>query len=506
MRSRSTSVVLALFVSLAAAGAVTYPYADWTLGPVQHLLTKDEWAAWHALKTNQEAAAFVDLFWARRDPTPDTPRNEFREEFDARVQLADKQFSSAKMSGSMSDPGKVLILLGPPWQASSRGGSPSVSSLGNVTRAPTDAQGNVLVPSPRGVQPQQVWTYAHQRKPKFIKYSSFIMVFVDEGRNEWQLANTERVKPEVILEQAKAALIVSPKLTRAPFPSFAASHAPSTSFRDSAIESAYKAFRAAGNASIGPASVTWGEFVSSTGDDFLSVQIYAPAGSGINAGQNPTFVGVIENSMGDIVDLYELPVTMIASGQDAYADLSLHLDPGVYTVTFGLASGGQFLSAKRSSIIVSGLDAGETGVSPLILSSDIKPLQTDWKPVDPFVFGGLKVVPKGDALFAPKGDLWYFVELRKPGVSKEGAPSVQVQVDITGKTKEGSVEMKFPLQAAEAAKLKGETDRYAVGLAIPLEGFVPGEYTMKVRVIDTILKKNYELEKEFRVKHAGSSS
>ena len=56
------------------------------------------------------------------------------------------------------------------------------------------------------------------------------------------------------------------------------------------------------------------------------------------------------------------------------------------------------------------------------------------------------------------------------------------------------------LSDTEAAKLKGTKDRYAVGQAIPLESFLPGDYKMKVKVVDTVSGKTYDLEREFRVR------
>ena len=56
------------------------------------------------------------------------------------------------------------------------------------------------------------------------------------------------------------------------------------------------------------------------------------------------------------------------------------------------------------------------------------------------------------------------------------------------------------MKDASLAKLMGETHRYGLGLAIPLDGFVPGEYTMKVHVVDVVLGKNYDFEKPFHVR------
>src|SRR5581483_5969755 len=134
-----------------------------------------------------------------------------------------------------------------------------------------------------------------------------------------------------------------------------------------------------------------------------------------------------------------------------------------------------------------------------ILSNNIVPLKTSWRTTDPFTFGGLKVIPKGDAVFVPKGDLWYFLELRNPGVTEQGTPNVRVKIDIQGKTPKGPVEMKLPMQQAEMTALAGEKNRFALGLAIPLEGFVPGGYTIKIHVVDAVLGKNYDLERQFHI-------
>ncbi len=501
MKSMSLCALFAIVIFASAAAQVTPKYADWADSPVKFLMTRDETKQWKAIRSDDEAAAFIDLFWARRDPTPATPRNEFREEFDQRVAVADERFAGYRTRGALTDRGKVLILLGPPEQMSGRYGEASITSLNTGTTAQTDSEGHLLVPSPTREPPRQVWTYAHQRKPKFIKESDFVLVFLDVGHNDWQLGHTERTNPDVILMQAVNGLIVSPNLTKAPFSSSTPTptlRAHATSLKDLALDTAVKQFKAGDKPAVGPATLTWGEFVSPAGEHFVSVQLYVPAGSEITAGQKVTFFGVIEKTTGEIVEVAEDATSMIASGRDAYVDKSLQLAPGSYTGTFGIAAGGHVLSASRTGIKVEGLDPAATGISPLILSNNVYPMQTAYDDTDPFTFGGLKVVPKGDSVFTPSGDLWYFVEMRNPGVA-EGNPKVQVQVDIKGKTSKGPVAMSLPMKDAEVAKLKGMKDRYAVGLAIPLEGFVPGEYTMKVRVVDTVLGKTYDLERQFRV-------
>lgn len=502
MSRPSLFAAIALLIGTSAFPQLSGWYADWVYGPVRHLMTKEELRRWKAIHTDEEAEAFIDLFWAKRDPTPSTPRNEFHEEFDARVALADDQFSNGRERGAMTDPGKVIVLLGPPYRVSGRAGAPSVSSLGPIpATAPRDSQGGVLVPNPVRESNRQVWTYAHDRKPRFIPQSDFILVFLDEGNNDWKLAYTERTNPDMILQEAVNGLIVSPALTKAPFRAGPTSaHLRSKSFRDLFLETSYKQFRSAGQSKSGPATLTWGECVTPAGEHFVSLQLYAAAGAEITAGQKVNFFSVLENTSGDIVDVDETPTTMIASGSDAYVDKSVPVDPGTYMATLGLSAEGHLITATRVPMNIEKLDPAAPGISPLLLSSNIYPLKTPYGQMDPFTFGGLKVVPKGDSLFTTRGDLWYFVELRNPGVGNEGAPKIRVAIDIEGRTATGPAEMKFPLQDARAASVSGSPNRYALGLAIPLEGFIPGDYTLRLHVVDTILGRNYDLEKAFRVR------
>ena len=499
MKAISTCAVLALSFVVSAAAQVGPKYADWGDGPAQHLMTKDEKKQWKAVHTDAEATAFVELFWAKRDPTPDTPRNEFREAFDARVKFSDENFPSHRMRGAMTDRGKVFILLGPPEQASGRSGAASQNMYGGNV-APTDANGQLTVARPTAEESRQIWTYAHEKKPAFIKQSDFVLAFLEVGRDDWQLARTERTNPDAILMQAVTGLIVSPNLTKPLFSSEPPQRINPKAFKDLFLDTAYKQFKSDNKPSVGPAELTWGEFVSSAGEPFVSAQLYVPTGAGIAAGQKVTFFSVVENEAGEILEVHEDPVTMNASGTDSYADRAFPLAPGSYTATFGLAADGKVLAARRAPIKIEAVDPAASDISPLLLAESIQPLTTTWNDMDPFIFGGLKVVPKGDAQFGTKGDLWYFLEMRNPGMTPEGAPKVRVQLDITGKTAKGPVKMNFPLSDTETAKLKGTKDRYAVGTAIPLEGFVPGEYTMKLKVIDTVNNKTYNLQKEFRVK------
>ena len=93
------------------------PGEAWADGPVKALLTPEEKRQWAGLSDAVSRSEFVTKFWGARDPKPETPENEFRQEFEKRVAFADKYFAQDETRGSLTDRGTVFILLGPPTYA-----------------------------------------------------------------------------------------------------------------------------------------------------------------------------------------------------------------------------------------------------------------------------------------------------------------------------------------------------------------------------------------------------
>lgn len=90
------------------------PIASWAKGPVCWLLQPDERRALRRVRTDQEASAFIEEFWHRRDPTPDEPGNAVAKRFFRRVRDADRLYAENHTRGSLTDRGRALVLLGPP--------------------------------------------------------------------------------------------------------------------------------------------------------------------------------------------------------------------------------------------------------------------------------------------------------------------------------------------------------------------------------------------------------
>jgi len=114
MRVKLFVVTAVLMIAGIAEAGLSKTAQEWRRGPEKFLITDEEGKTWKALTSDADAAAFIDLFWARRDPTSGTPRNEFREEFLSRVRFAEGSFKEKRTRGSLSERGQVYILLGPP--------------------------------------------------------------------------------------------------------------------------------------------------------------------------------------------------------------------------------------------------------------------------------------------------------------------------------------------------------------------------------------------------------
>lgn len=104
----------------AATHAATPPAASevdlkaWVSGPVRYIIEAHEEAAFKALTDDPQRALFIERFWARRDPSPDTLSNEYRQGFWERVRQANENFTDSPRPGWMTDRGKIFILYGPP--------------------------------------------------------------------------------------------------------------------------------------------------------------------------------------------------------------------------------------------------------------------------------------------------------------------------------------------------------------------------------------------------------
>jgi len=105
-------------------------YRRWMNEDVVYIIQKDEREAFQKLTTDAERDRFIEQFWKRRDPTPGTPANEFKEEHYRRIAFANLHFKGASLEGWKSDRGRIYITYGPPDEIDSH------SSGGNGDSTP----------------------------------------------------------------------------------------------------------------------------------------------------------------------------------------------------------------------------------------------------------------------------------------------------------------------------------------------------------------------------------
>jgi GWxTD domain-containing protein len=89
------------------------PYRKWLNEDVAYIITQEERDAFKRLQTDDEREQFIEQFWLRRDPTPDTVENEFKEEHYRRIAYANEHFPSG-IPGWKTDRGRIYIEYGPP--------------------------------------------------------------------------------------------------------------------------------------------------------------------------------------------------------------------------------------------------------------------------------------------------------------------------------------------------------------------------------------------------------
>ncbi|HEV7428451.1 MAG TPA: hypothetical protein VGQ46_19000 [Thermoanaerobaculia bacterium] len=234
---------------------------------------------------------------------------------------------------------------------------------------------------------------------------------------------------------------------------------------------------------------TWGEFIAADGMPFIALQI-APAPAAVKADERITFFGLVTDENGKTIATFNEPQSVVASNADLFVERTLTLPLRKSRGTFGLARRNDVIGLARIDFDPEPLTAAGSGISRVIVSSDVHVLPTAQAPLDPFAFGGTKVVPKPGASFKRSEEVWLFTELRNPSLGADAAPRVTTKLELEGSAKSipGS-----PV-AAEATPLKGVPGHFGIGSTIDVTSLPPGDYKVRLTVTDTIAKQAYKRE------------
>jgi len=185
MRNKATAIILILVFLAWVPGSqakikekdLPQKYRDW-LKLVSYIILPQEKEVFLELTSNRDRDLFIQTFWKQRDPTPGTPRNEFKDEHIKRFLYANNYFRrGTPREGWMTDMGRIYIILGPP--------------------ASTERfEGNA------GIYPAQVWYYYGDKRKGLPTY--FALVFYQrEGAGEFKLYNPTSDGPESLIIDKK---------------------------------------------------------------------------------------------------------------------------------------------------------------------------------------------------------------------------------------------------------------------------------------------------------------
>ncbi len=123
-------------------------YKTWVEQDVRWIITDQELSAFKHLSNDEERDQFIENFWLRRNPNPDSPDNEYREEHYARIAYANEHFAAGKQ-GWRTDRGHIYIAFGKPDSIDSH------PSGGNYERPIEEGGGNT------STFPFEIWHYRY---------------------------------------------------------------------------------------------------------------------------------------------------------------------------------------------------------------------------------------------------------------------------------------------------------------------------------------------------------
>ncbi len=132
----------------ALRGELKGSYKTWLDQDVRWIITDQEMQAFKSLGNDEERDQFIENFWLRRNPNPDSPENEYREEHYARIAYANEHFAAGK-PGWKTDRGHIYIAYGKPDSIDSH------PSGGSYERPMEEGGGNT------STFPFEIWHYRY---------------------------------------------------------------------------------------------------------------------------------------------------------------------------------------------------------------------------------------------------------------------------------------------------------------------------------------------------------
>ncbi len=437
--------MLALLLILAAASFPNPQSESWIDSAEAYFVTEAERSEWTALPSREARDAFKDRYWLRRDPTPGTPPNEFRDTILGRIQYADETFRIEDTPGSRTSRGFLFIVFGSPARAK----QDYLSTVRPGQRG--------MIGENEGTETIFLWTWDRERTPELLKVLGLprfeVTVILEPNRRRDRIENPGLANQFRDLLAEKS--IVNPDLVAPEMASAAPEMVP---LLPPTGEEAWRA------ASQGPAAP------SAAGSAVVFTPEGAPKavlwGFDEGGGTSPTVALRLAREGDANASVWSGPAApthrLIASRPGTIWIAALELPEGTWDGEIDTS----LTAAGRLQISIPA--AGEFAVSSLLLGGGP---ETD-VPADPlFAIGPALFRPRADGQFSPGESLWYFLQFR--GTLPEGA---RLEPRLMKKGK-GVITV---WQPAAPELVQAGPNLQVAGYEIPLQSFEPGSYTLYV--------------------------
>jgi GWxTD domain-containing protein len=481
------------------------PYRKWLNEDVAYIITDEERAAFKRLQTDEEREQFIEQFWLRRDPTPDTVENEFKEEHYRRIAYANEHYASG-IPGWKTDRGRIYITYGPPDEIEAH------PSGGSYERPPEEGGGET------STYPFEQWRY------RWIEGvgTNIIIEFVDPTMSGEYHMTMDPSEKDALLYVPGAGLTLMESMglsdKTARFNNTDGTHLgtpfggqpesmneftrleqfanlqkpPQIKFKD--LESAVTThlsynilpmkvridFFPVTDASV-LTNVTLQfdrkdlQFQFKDGVQKAVVDIYA---------KFSTMTRRVVNVFEDTVTATTPPEYLqdFTKGKSIYQK-TIPLAPGTYRLNVNAKDvvGGN-LSVYEVAVTVPRLDPDKLSSSTLILADVIEKVPSKNIGTGQFVIGDSKVRPRMDDVFKHDEKMGIYMKLYNFG-AEEGShlPAGQVEYEVL---KNGTNERIFNF-TEDVAQIPGaSTSQVTIEKLLPLNTLVPGQYTLRLKVTD----------------------
>jgi GWxTD domain-containing protein len=461
-------IAVFLFVALAAArtaGAGIDKESQKWLEDVTAIILPEEAKIYGQLKDRTERIEFEKIFWARRDPEPGTAENEFQKTFLTRKVQADERFKRPGLAGSATGCGRMLILMGEPDSIRKEEGDTNVDQHQIAMRVP------------------EIWTYKDRGDIWFRGGEGTITVDRSCAVKPMMAASLTRLAETRVVNPGLTYKVVAGRITRLAdlLPKATpAQEMLSSGRQDFALAAQIGYFRA-----DGPTAVIGLVRAEGTG---LSVQ---EAG-----GKKVADVVVVAHAVTDdgrVAAVDERPISApVGTDGSVQAAYRLYLKAGHYTLKYGVLDPKSGKGAVASaSADVPDLNGTDLSAGTLMVVQDIVEgaKSNPGDPLDGFVLGSLKLVPRFGNSFA-RSEAAHFFYTVNGSVDEAGKSNLSVGFSLLKGT-----------QLVASTPSQTFTDPHVVTSVGPVDlRFEPGAYTARLKVKDNLTQKQTTVDQGFEIK------